>query len=138
MLYIVTINECGQNSVLVGRQFEVQVSFTLQMSDDDATKFEPVFSLLPVVLYTLLLSRYGAFNRHTTKLTLALQCSKGVNHSPAPFELVVQVQVRASSPSATAAAPDSTTSTPTNVANGSAPIIGSSIGEPIKGTSCDE
>jgi hypothetical protein len=109
MLCPVTTSECGQNSGLVGRHFEVQVGFTLQMSDDDDAKFEQVFSLLPVGLYTLLLSCYSAFNRHTIKLTLVLQCSKGVNHSPAPFELVVQV--RTSSPSATAAAPDSCIST---------------------------
>jgi hypothetical protein len=75
MLCSVTISECGQNSGLVGRHFEVQLGFTLQMSVDDDSKFEPVFSLLPVDLCTLLLSLYGAFNRHTIKLALALQCS---------------------------------------------------------------
>jgi hypothetical protein len=121
---------------LVGRHFQVQLSFTLQKSVDDDSKFEPVFSLLPVDLYTVLLPLYGAFNRHTIKLALALQCSKGVNQSPPQFELVVQV--RASSPSSTAAAPDSITSTPTNVPNGSAPVTASTIGDRTTGNSSDD
>jgi hypothetical protein len=66
----VTINKCGQNPRLVGRHFEVQLSFTLQKSDDVDAKFEPVFSLLPVDLYSLLLSLYGyvAVDRHAIKL----------------------------------------------------------------------
>ena len=75
MLCTVTINKCGQNPGLVGRHFEVQLSFTLQMSDDIDVKFEPVFSLLPVDFYSLLLSLYGAVDRHAIKLTLALQCA---------------------------------------------------------------
>jgi hypothetical protein len=84
MLYIVTTNECGHSTELVGQHFVVQVSFTLQMSGDDDTKFKPVFSLLPVDLYSLLLSCYGAFNRHSIKLALALPCSHGVNLPQAP------------------------------------------------------
>jgi hypothetical protein len=95
-----------------------------------------VFSLLPVGLYAVLLPLYGAFNRHTTKLALARKCSKGANQSPPQFELVVQV--RASSPSSTAAAPDSNTSTPTSVPNGSAPVTGSTTGEPTTGNSSDD
>jgi hypothetical protein len=121
---------------LVGRHFQAQVSFTLQKTVDDYSKFEPVFSLLPVDLYAMLLPLYGPFNRHTIKLALELQCSKGVNQSPPQFQLVVQV--RASSPSPTAAAPDSITSTPTSVPNGSANVTGSTIGEPITGNSSDD
>jgi hypothetical protein len=47
--------------------FEVQLGFALQKSDDVDAKFEPVFSLLPVDLYSLLLSLYGAVDRHTIK-----------------------------------------------------------------------
>jgi hypothetical protein len=135
MLYIVTTNECVQDPLWIGwPPFSGATELCASEVGLDDSKFEPVFSLLPVDLYTaVLLPLYGAFNRHTIKLALALQCSKGVNQSPPQFELVVQV--RASSPSSTAAAPDSITSTPTNVPNGSAPVTGSTIGEPTTGNS---
>ena len=71
MIYSVTTSECVQDSGLVGLQFHVQVSFTFQKSVDDYSKMEPVFSLLPLDLYTLLLPRYGVEDRHTIKLALA-------------------------------------------------------------------
>ena len=90
MICSVTINECVQDSGLVGRHFQVQVSFTLQKSVDDYSELEPVFSLLPLDLYTMLLPRYGVEDRHTIKLALALQSSKSLNQSPPQFQLVVQ------------------------------------------------
>ena len=132
MIYSVTIITC-QDSKLVGLQFQVQVSFTLQNSGGDNSKMEPVFSLLPLDLHALLLPVYGVMDRHTIKLLISvdLQSSKGAMQSPSQFELVVQVQ--AFSPSSTASAPPPITSTTTSVSNG-APTNG----ETIAGSTSDD
>ena len=79
----VKIAEFRNSPLLVGQHFQVQVGIALQKSDGDA-QFKPVFSLLPVDLYSLLLPHYGAFYRHAIKLALALWSSQGVAESPVP------------------------------------------------------
>jgi hypothetical protein len=67
MLCSVTTTDFRHSPLLVGQHFQVQVGIALQKSGGNA-QLKPVFSLLPVDLYSLLLPHYCAFCRHTIKL----------------------------------------------------------------------